>query len=126
MNTELRVALYNRAKDATGLTGGLWYVEAPQSSVYPYAVFSFVNNPFSRDSASKFEEYYLQINIYSDSEAEIETVKDNLIALLDDSESNYTLTSWYFDRIEREFAIPRKLDDIFQISIQYRIELTKK
>lgn len=126
MNSELRIALYNRGSLVEGLNGGFWYIEAPQDVSYPYAVLSFVNNPFSRDSENKFEEYYIQINIYSKSGTEIETIKENVVSLFDDSESNYLLDSYYFERIERQFANARKLDDVYQISIQYKIELTKK
>ena len=126
MNSELRKAIYNLGKNITGLNGGFWYIEAPQKTPFPYAVFSFVSNPFSRDTASKFEDYYLQINIYDKSASNIETIKYNFTNTFDDSESNFSLNSWLFERIERQFAIGRKIDKTFMISLQYKIELTKK
>lgn len=125
MITELREQIAAKGNSITGLTGGFWYLEAPKKCSYPYSVFSFIDNVPSRDSASKFEEYYLQINIYDEDGENIEIIKEKMIAEFDDSEADFNMTDYFFDRIERKFVKPISTD-VFQIAIQYKIELTKK
>ena len=125
MNKELREALYTKGAAVTALTGGFWYLEADKA-VYPYAVMSFVTNTNDRDSAVKFETYYLQINIYDTNGKNIETVKEAITTSFDDCESSMTLASWYVIDFSRQFAHAMKVDKVFQISIQYKIELQKK
>ena len=123
MLTELRTAI--AGKTITGLTGGLWYLEASGKS-FPYAVFSFVSNPVSRDSAMSFEDYYLQINLYDTDGSRIETVRKAITDTFDDSEATFSLANYHFERIDRQFARAFKVEKIYQIVIQYKIELTHK
>jgi len=125
MTTELREQIATKGNSITELTGGFWYLEASQKVNYPYSVFSFIDNISSRDSASKFEEYYLQINIYDEDGESIEIIKEKIIAEFDDSEADFNLTDYYFERIDRRFVKPVPTDN-YQITIQYKIELTKK
>jgi hypothetical protein len=125
MTTELREQIATKGNTIAELTGGFWYLEAPQKVSYPYSVFSFVDNISSRDSASKFEEYYLQINIYDEDGENIEIIKEKMISEFDDSETDFNLTDYYFERIDRRFVKPVPTDN-YQITIQYKIELTKK
>ncbi len=126
MNKELREAIYQKGSMINALGGGFWYMEAPQKAAHPYAVFSFVSNPMSRDTATKFEDYYLQINIYDKDGANIEVLKERITEAFDDSEKDFSLDSWHFERIERQFVTERKIEDVFMVTIQYKIELTKK
>jgi len=126
MNTELRTAIENKGRLIEGLSERFYYMEAPETVEYPYSVFSFVTNLPSRDSATKFEDFYLQINLYDTNGIRIELMKERFFSAFDDSERDYALPSYNFDRIERQFAKPLKADKVFQISFQYKIELTKK
>lgn len=91
MNSQLRTAINTKGQSVSSLTGGFYYLEAKQKCGYPYAVFSFVNNSFSRDSATKFEEFYLQINLYDTDGERIEYIKENLFNEFDDSEASSIL-----------------------------------
>lgn len=126
MNSELRAAIHGKGVSIAGLVGGFWYLEAPASTPYPYCVFSFVTNTISRDSVSKFEDFYLQINIYHNSGTGIEDIAKKIYDALDDSESSFSLASYIFDRIERQFSRPMIIDDVYLITTQYKIELTKR
>lgn len=125
MITELRTQIAAKGNAIPELTGRFWYLEAVEKSAYPYAVFSFITNNLSRDSASKFEEFYLQINIYDEDGENIELIKDKLIYVFDDSEASFLLTDYFFDRIERQL-IRAITTDVYQITLQYKIDLTKK
>lgn len=125
MITELREQIATKGNSILELSGGFWYLEAPQKVSYPYSVFSFIDAVSSRDSASKFEQFYLQINIYDEDGENIEIIKEEIINEFDDSESDFTLSEYFFDRIERQFVKPISTN-VFQIAIQYKIDLTKK
>lgn len=126
MIPELRTAIAKVGKTITGLSQKFYFMEAPRQS-NKYAVFSQVSNPASRDTASKFEEVYININYYAESAAEVETLAEAGKDKFDDSEAllNPELTDYYLDRIERQFTRDQKNDDVFMISHQYKLELTK-
>jgi hypothetical protein len=126
MIPELRTALAKVGKTITGLSQKFYFMEAPRQS-NKYAVFSQVANPASRDTATKFEDVYLNINYYAESAAEVETLAEAGKDKFDDSEDliRAELTDYYLDRIERQFTRDQKNDDVFMISHQYKLELTK-
>lgn len=124
---ELRLAIYAKGSVITGLTGGFWFVGADQNTKDNYSVFSFVTNTNTRDTATLFEKVYLQINVYSQDRETLETLVENMKAAFDDTESSWSLASYNFIRIERNFVRgPVDLDYIFQTTIQYEIDLQKK
>jgi hypothetical protein len=125
MITEVRNKIYSLGSAITGLSGRFYYLEAPQGVAKPYAVFSLIANPTSRDTASRFEEIYFQINLYGDSLSTLETIENLTKQKFDDSESDISLTAYHCDRIERELTRNAKYDTVFQITIQYKLELTK-
>jgi hypothetical protein len=125
MITEVRNKIYSLGSAVVGLGGRFYYVEAPQGSPKPYAVFSLITNPTYRDTASRFEEIYFQINLYGESLAALETIEKLIKDKFDDAESVFTLTAYHCDRIERELTRNAKFDTVFQLTIQYKLELTK-
>lgn len=125
MIPELRTALVTVGKTITGLSSRFYWLEAPVDTDYPYAVVSTYGNPQSRDTASKFEEVYININYYDKSASGVETIAAAGRSKFDDSESLFSLTVFKFDRIERLNSRDGKLDKVFMISDQYKIELTK-
>ncbi len=125
MITELRNKIYSLGSAITGLSGRFYYVEAPQNVLRPYAVFSLVSNSQDRDTASKFEELYFQINHYGENAADLETITKNSRAVFEDSESGWSLTEHHLDRIEFQLSRETKLGDVYQITHQYKLELTK-
>ena len=125
MITEVRNNIYTLGAAITGLSGRFYAVEAPQNADYEYAVFSYVSNNQTRDSASKFEEIYFQINHYGKTLATLETIAKASRAKFEDSESSWSLSEYHLDRIEFQLSRESKLGDVFQITHQYKLELTK-
>lgn len=125
MITEVRTNIYSLGSAITGLSGRFYYLEAPQGVAKPYAVFSQVTNTQDRDTASKFEEIYFQINHYGENAAALETIAKASRAAFEDSESSWSLTEYHLDRIEFQLSREAKFEDVFQITHQYKIELTK-
>lgn len=125
MIAEVRNRIYSLGSEITGLGGRFYFIEAPQNTSKPYAVFSLITNPTFRDSATRFEEIYFQINLYGDSLAALETIENLTKLKFDDAESVFTLTNYHCDRIERELTRNAKYDKVFQLTIQYKLELTK-
>lgn len=125
MITEIRNKIYSLGSVITGLSGKFYYLEAPQSTKRPYAVFSLVTNTQERDTASKFEEIYFQINHYGENAAALETIAKASRAKFEDSESGWSLSEYHLDRIEFQLSRDAKFGDVFQITHQYKIELTK-
>lgn len=125
MITEVRTKIFTLGSSVTGLTGGFYYLEAPQKTAKPYAVFSSVANPVSRDTASKFEEIYWQVNLYGEDLTALELIAKKFREEFEDSESSWSLTAYHLDRIEFESSREAKYEKIFQITQQYKLELTK-
>lgn len=126
MIPELRKAIFNIGKTIPGLSGRFYFTEAPRNVEYPYAVFSQVANTNSRDTASQFEDIFININFYDESAAGAESISDAGKVVFDDSESAFSaeLTDNFLDRIERQLTRDQKLDDVFMVSLQYKLELT--
>lgn len=125
--TEVRKKIYQLGSTIDGLSGKFYFVEAPQQVSRPYSVFSYFGNPASSDSASKFEELYLQINHYGPDLAALELIEKKSRSIFEDSESSFgDLIEYHLDRIDR-IGTPRKtkLDGVWQITEQYKLELTK-
>lgn len=125
MITEVRNKIYSLGSAVTGLSGRFYFIEAPQKCSDPYAVFSFVANTFSRDTGSKFEEIYFQINLYGETLSALETIEQLTKQKFDDAEDDFTLTDYHCDRIERQLTRSAKYDKLFQLTLQYKLELTK-
>lgn len=125
MIPELRTALVTVGKTITGLSNRFYWLEAPRDVGYPYAVLSTYGNPQSRDTATKFEEVYINISYYDDSAAGVETIAAAGRNKFDDSESSFSLTAYKLDRIERLNSRDGKIDKVFMVSDPYKIELTK-
>lgn len=125
---ELITKIYQIGILIVQLGGRFYHVEPEKKCGWPYAVYSFfANNTDERDTASKFETLYLQINYYAKDYAQIMAIEESSRNLFDDGENRFSaLTEYHLDRIDR-IAIPRrtKLDGIWQITEQYKLELTK-
>ncbi len=120
---ELREAIALKGTIIPELTGGLWYLEAPSDVVEPYAVFSFLPANYSRDSANKFQEHFLQINLYDTNFERAEEVQKKLIEILDDSEGSLVMLNYYVIDIRKTLTRNSKLDDVYQLTVQYTIQL---
>lgn len=125
MNQELRTAIAKVGMLLSDITGGFWYIEAPAEVSEPYAVFSFLPSSYSRDTASKFEEHYLQINLYDVDGSNAEDLVKQIIAIFEDSEGAIIMPNYVCIAIDRQLMRNAKLDDVFQITIQYKIQLSE-
>lgn len=127
MIPELRKAIYDIGKTITGLSSRFYFVEAPRDVQYPYAVFSQVANTNSRDTASQFEDVFISINYYDKSAAGVEAIAKVGKEKFDDSEALFVpgMIEYHLDRIERVLTRDQKLDDVYMIITQYKLELTK-
>ena len=127
MIPELRKAIYDIGKTITGLSSRFYFVEAPRNVGYPYAVFSQVANTNSRDTASDFEDVFININYYAESAAGAEAIAKAGKDKFDDSEALFVpeMIEYHLDRIERQLTRDQKLDDVYMITTQYKLELTK-
>lgn len=125
MIPELRQAIVTIGKTITGLSQRFYWLEAPGDTEYPYSVLSTYGNPQSRDTATKFEEVYINISYYAKSADGVETIATAGRDKFDDKESSFSLTGYKLDRIEKINSRDGKLDKVFTISDQYKIELTK-
>lgn len=125
MITEVRTKIFTLGSAIAGLSGRFYYLEAPQGAAKPYAVFSQVTNTQDTDTASKFEEIYFQINHYGLSASVLETIAKASRSAFEDSESGWSLSEYHLDRIEFQLSRESKNGDVFQITHQYKLELTK-
>jgi len=127
MNPELQAAIYNIGKDVAGLTGGFWFIQAPQKNVYPYSVTSRVDGIPDRDSVNTFDDEYLQMNIYHTDHAALITISELFKTAFDNKQSNIIMASYWCIDITLQFNRgPKKLDDVFQLTQQYKIHIQKK
>jgi hypothetical protein len=127
MISEVRNRIYSLGSEITGLSNRFFYLEAPRDVANPYAVFSPFGNPTNTDTASRFEEIYFQINLYDEKLNSLETIEKLTKQKFDNAESDFSsLTEYHCDRIER-LGVPRqtKLGTVFQITVEYRLDLTK-
>ena len=125
--TELRAKITAIGITITGLSGRFYHVEAPQGCPKPYSVYSFYAGSASRDSATKFEQQFMQINHYGENLTELEAIEKSSKNKFEDSEADFAgMTDYHLDRIER-LGTPRraKLGQIWQITEQYKLDLTK-
>ncbi len=126
MTQQLREEISRIGLSIESLNEQFWYLEASQDNHSPYAVFSEYSNPGYRDTANKFEEEYIQISLYGPDLKALEIIAEELKAVFDDSEGSFYVDGYHFDRIERLTGPQdRKLNDMYQKIIQYKIELTK-
>jgi len=126
MNTELRTNIFQIGETITGISGNFYYMEAPKKTDLPYSVFFFVTNPSSRDSVTKFETFFLQINIFDTDAENLELLTKRVREKFDDGEVLFNLPSFHVDRIDHQFSKPLKTDKVYQISMQYKLELSQK
>lgn len=125
MITEVRNKIYSLGNAVTGLSGKFFFIQAAQSTAYPYGVFSQVANPMTRDSSSKFEAITFQVDLFGKTIAALEALEALVKQKFDDCESTFTLTNYKCTRIEREFTHSDFTNEVFQITIQYKLDLTK-
>lgn len=118
---------YSRLYDA--IDGKLYYIEAPQNIDYPYIVhFPVAAKPeyWMNESLPKNgEEFLWQFNIFDNDASPInimsyETYIRELLDFADIPMSNYITRE-----VRRDSSIQFKTDDVWQVSVTYRIKIEK-
>lgn len=125
--TELRSKIYALGVTIVGISGRFYHVEDPQQCGKPYSVYSFYAGNATRDSATKFEQQFMQINHYGENLTALEAIEKDSKNKFEDSEADFAgMTEYHLDRIER-LGTPRrtKIGLIWQITEQYKLDLTK-
>ena len=126
MTKSLRENIAQIGLSIESLNNHFYYLEASQDNHSAYAVFSEYANPSFRDTGSKFEEEYIQISLYGPDLKELELIAEDIKNTFGEGESLFAIDGFHLDRIERLTGPQdRKLNDIYQKIIQYKIELTK-
>lgn len=128
---ELFKAIHAESSGSTGagslyaaLTGGMYLLEAPQDTNYPYAVLYPISNIPHWTFDSGMENALVQFTIYASSSGGAEPVcdlYDKLITLYDFC--NLTIDNYDSIYMKREFSNLDKSEGIFTYHCQYRVEL---
>lgn len=126
MNNLLRKEIYRIANSISSLTGNVFYVEAPQNCGSTYCVFLPIVNNADRDTGQKFEEQYLQVSLFGKDITALEAIFESVKTKFDDAEASFSVSGWNVDSIDRQNDRTVKNNDVWQIDIQYKIELSKK
>ena len=136
MVKELRAGIYSllTGNNAfhTSMPNVHWKI-APQGAQLPYCVFDRITQSVTRDSVSKFEDVWVQFNLYRDTKEANYSVKlnddeDNLISLFDDADINKTLSisGYKLTNIKRQ---PTKelgiVDGVSGVSVQFIIQIQR-
>ena len=136
MIKELRAGIYSLLTSAGAFhtsQPNVYWKAAPQGASLPYCVFDRVTQSVTRDSASKFEDVWMQFNLYRDTKEANYSVKlnddeDNLINLFDDADISKTLniSGYKLTNIKRQ---PTKelgvTDGVIGVSVQFIIQIQR-
>lgn len=114
----------------TALPGGLYLNERPQfanvrDDLYPYAVFFIVSERPVYTFTEIAENALIQFNIWDNSES-VTTVADAFSALIACFDlCTLSVTGYSSIYMVREFNELFKVDDVWQYSVTYRLEIQK-
>lgn len=131
---DLFKGIYAKYKSSTGagslyadLTGGLHNTEAPQNTGYPYAVFYLISNIPHWTFDATMENSIVQFSIFDDNSSigNIGDIYKELTDLYDWTDLSST-GDHYHVYMKRESGNLQKNEDIFQYTVDYRVEHQKK
>ena len=123
LHNELKTAIVALWDNITFTTDTpLYYVEAPQTTDYQYAVFSFFADTYSFDSGNEWEEVYFQIAIYNDnnSSGQVGVTESEVIEAFKTTLTTTNYTQIQLVRLNKRYA--QSEDDVWQTIIEYRVE----
>ena len=125
MITELRRAIFKVGGSVAGIYNKFYWDEAPKTVTLPYAVATKITGVTDRDTSSEFKDEYIQINIYDRTLTGAETIESALKTKFYKSEAllNAEMTGTTVIGIVLQNDRQAKLENVFQISMQYLIKL---
>jgi len=125
MITELRQAIYNLGKAITGINSNFHFEQAPESTRFPYCVFSKVAGSITRDTAGEFREEYFQVNTYATTLTEAELIESRVSAKFKNAETtlNNLITTNKIYSITHQSDTQLKNGQVYQITQQFLIKL---
>jgi len=125
MITELRRAIFKVGGSVAGIYNKFYWDEAPKTVTLPYAIATKITGVTDRDTSSEFKDEYIQINIYDRTLTGAETIEADLKTKFYKSEAllNSEMTSTTVIGIALQNDRQAKLENVFQISMQYLIKL---
>lgn len=106
----------------------LFFNEAPMflpeyattKTTFPYVVFDILPITTERDSASKFYSFIVQFRIAALTQEDAENIMNELVSLIEDSESTFTFTDYSVIRIDKQPVIALgKIQNVFNIVVPY-------
>ena len=123
--------LFDTTNDfSTAMSGGLWYDESKPNNTFPYCVYSFLGDKpmyyFAASNPDEGEDILVQFNIYDKTASAININKYEgyLRALFD--WAAISVTGYTLMEMRRDTTIPAfKVDDVWQITVTYRIKIDK-
>ena len=122
--------LFDTTNDFSTAMDDLYYYEAKQKATFPYCVYSFLGDKpiyyFAASNPDEGEDIFVQFNIYDKTASVININKYEgyLRALFD--WASITVTSYTLMEMRRDTTVPAfKVDDVWQITVTYRIKIDK-
>ena len=122
--------LFDTTNDFSTAMDDLYYYEAKPKATFPYCVYSFLGDKpmywFGETTPDEGEDIFVQFNIYDKTASVININKYEgyLRALYD--WSAISVTGYTLMEMRRDTSIPAfKVDDIWQITVTYRIKIDK-
>lgn len=123
MITELREQIGTVLATVTGASG-VYYREAPQDAELPYIVFGLVANPNNKDTGNTYEENRVQFSIFGEKLSDIEPISTDLKDKIGDP-ANYSFSTHTLIVISKDFENDFKVENVWQINIQYFYEIVR-
>ena len=123
--------LFDTSNDfSTAMSGGLWLVESKPKNTFPYCVYAFLGDKpmytFGETTPKEGEDILVQFTIFDKTASAININKYEgyLRALFD--WASISVTAYTLMEMRRDNTIPAfKVDDVWQITVTYRIKIDK-
>jgi len=124
----LFTGLWNKYNGNTALKAavtGMYLTEAPQGTVYPYITYYLISNVADWTYTEDMENSLIQFSIFDNSSSSVK-----ILDIFEKLKTCYdwvtlTVTGYNSIYVKREFNILTRVNDIWNLSCQYRIELQR-
>jgi len=123
-------SIWNKYNGSSGLkaatTGGMYFTEAPQGTVYPYGVYHLITNVPSWTFDADMENYIIQFNLFDDDSSST-VINTAFKALTEEYDWCDDLNTSGYSNIymKREISSLTRESDVWNYFVQYRIEVQK-